>query len=89
MHGNCHKAKHCITNCSMLCFPPPPKSKKIYNFRHGKWIVCHTVLKYKAHITNFKALEMPLELVLDVRLTLASFSVFLLEPESFFIGNLN
>lgn len=44
--------------------------------------MCHCVLKYKAHLTNFKTLEMPLELVLDVRLTLASFPVFLLKPES-------
>lgn len=45
--------------------------------------LCATVcLSIMAYIINFKTLEMPLELVLEVTLTLFSFLVFLLKPET-------
>lgn len=39
-------------------------------------------LSITAYITNFETVEMPLELVLEVRLTSANFPVFLLKPET-------
>ena len=67
------KAKHCIPNYSMFFFPPPKcKKKNIISGMENE--LCATVhLSIIAYITN-KALEMPLELVLEVIIQV--FSVF-------------
>lgn len=76
------KAKHCIPNYSMFFFFLLRNIRKKIIISGMENELCATIhVSVIAYITN-KALEMPLELVLQVTLTLSRFSVFLLKLET-------